>query len=95
MIEGKGLGGKKVNRVGLSLSNHYSNNLNKLATACGMRPTTLAAMILEMCLDDAMFISKLQNDYCKFAAYRIRLAYNHGSERFDYLLYDKNERDDF
>ena len=47
MIEGKGLGGKKIHRVNVSLTNKQAFKLNRLATACNMKPTTLAAVLIE------------------------------------------------
>ncbi|MEH6993087.1 hypothetical protein V7075_10265 [Neobacillus drentensis] len=44
MIEGKGLVGKKIHRVNVSLTNKQAFKLNRLATACNMKPTTLAAV---------------------------------------------------
>lgn len=71
MIEGKGLGNKLVNRVNVSLSNEYETKLQKLATACNKKPTTLARMLLERCLDDAMIVNEFQREYCTQKAYRI------------------------
>jgi hypothetical protein len=78
LIEGKGLGGKKVNRVNLSLANEYDNKLKKLATACNMDHTPLARLILEKCLDDAQFVNELQKEYCTQKAYKIRLVLDKG-----------------
>jgi hypothetical protein len=71
MIEGKGLGGKKVNRVGVSLSNSYHNKLNRLATACNMKPTSLSGLLIEMCLDNPELIEKLQDEYNTQSLYRV------------------------
>ncbi|NMD69614.1 hypothetical protein HHO41_04875 [Bacillus sp. DNRA2] len=71
MIEGKGLGNKKVNRVNISLTNKESAKLNRLATACNMRPTTLAGMLVERCLNDVNIINEIQSEYCTYSAYRI------------------------
>ncbi|MBO0961628.1 hypothetical protein J1P26_18135 [Neobacillus sp. MM2021_6] len=72
MIEGKGLGGKRVNRVGLSLTNEYETKLLKLATACNFRHhTTFANLLIEMCLDNAQLVSDLQKKYCTQSAYKI------------------------
>jgi hypothetical protein len=92
MIEGKGLGGKKVNRVGVSLSNMYSLKLNRLATACNMKPTTLAGLLIEKCLDDPQLIAELQREYCTHSAYKILLV--HKSGELHYVLND-NMREDF
>lgn len=60
MIEGKGLGGKKVNRVNMSLTNKVDKKLRRLATACNLSHTTLAALLVEMSLNDSQLIHKLQ-----------------------------------
>jgi hypothetical protein len=95
VIEGKGLGDKKVNRVGMSLSNHYLGNLKKLSKSCEMRPTSLTGLIVEMCLDDPVFVEKLQNEFNKYTAYRVRLVKNYKTGRIDYVLYNDNERNDY
>jgi hypothetical protein len=64
MIEGKGLGGKSIHRVNVSLTNRDSNNLNRLATACNMRPTSLAGLIIERCLNSVQLVIELQKEYC-------------------------------
>lgn len=89
MIEGKGLGGKKVNRVNISLSNKYEQKLLRLATACKMRPTTLAGMLVEMSLDNPELINTLQNEYNIHAAYRIVPVQDYTSGEIQYVL---NER---
>ncbi|WP_458414515.1 hypothetical protein ACNQFZ_06520 [Schinkia sp. CFF1] len=71
MIEGKGLGGKKVNRVNVSLSNAYETKLKRLATACNMRTTTLAALLIELSLDSSALVSSLQDNYNVHKAYRV------------------------
>lgn len=71
MQEGRGCGGKKVNRVNLSLDNKTTVKLSKLATACGMPKTTLAALLVELCLDDPIMVNKLQKDYNKHAAHKV------------------------
>ncbi|CEG28060.1 hypothetical protein [Bacillus sp. B-jedd] len=92
MIEGKGLGGKKVNRVNVSLSNSFNRKLTQLATACNMRPTTLAGVLVERCLDSADVIADLQKEYCLHSAYKI-MPVKKGNELV-YLLND-NRREDF
>ncbi len=84
MIEGKGLGGKKVNRVGVSLTNKYDNKLQRLATACNMKPTTLAGMLIEKSLDNAQLVNELQKEYCTQSAYKVVLV-NNGGE-INYVL---------
>jgi len=71
MIEGKGLGGKKINRVNMSLSNKYNSKLSRLATACNMKPTTLAGLLIEISLDDSDLIARLQDEYCTHSAYKV------------------------
>lgn len=89
MIEGKGLGGKKVNRVNVSLTNKLSLKLNRLATACNMKPTTLAGLLIERCLNDPGIITQLQKEYCTQSAYKVVLV-NNGGE----LHYSLSRRED-
>jgi hypothetical protein len=86
MIEGKGLGGKKVNRVGLSLSNRDNAKLNKLATACNMKPTPLAALILTEALNDPKYVDQLQKRFCTQAAYRVMLVKDYKNDDYNYVL---------
>lgn len=76
MIEGKGLGGKRIHRVNVSLTNKMSMKLNRLATACNMKPTTLAALLIEKSLDNVMFVNELQKEYCTQSAYRVIVINN-------------------
>jgi hypothetical protein len=84
MIEGKGLGNKKVNRVGVSLTNEYDNKLRKLATSCGKKHTELAGLIIERCLDDTKVVDELQELYCLQKAYKVVLINKNG--RVFYVL---------
>lgn len=89
MIEGKGLGNKKVNRVNVSLSNKLNSKLNKLAIAINMRPTTLAALLIEIGLGDAKLISELQREHTIHTAYRIVPIKDSNTGELEYVL---NER---
>jgi hypothetical protein len=84
MIEGKGLGGKKIHRVNVSLTNKQAFKLNRLATACDMKPTTLAGLLIEKGLNDARLVSELQCEYCKESAYRVVVINNNGE--LNYVL---------
>lgn len=86
MIEGKGLGGKKINRVGVSLSNSYQRKLNRLSMACNKKPTTLAGLIVERCLDDAEMVERLQNEFGVYEAYRVMPFKKHDVADVIYLL---------
>lgn len=86
MIEGKGLGGKKIDRVNLSLSNSYSRKLNRLAAACGMKRTSFASYLLEMCLDDPVLVMKLQNELNKEPAYKVVPVKKYNSTEVEYVL---------
>jgi hypothetical protein len=92
MIEGKGLGGKKINRVNVSLTNKYSLKLNRLSTACNLKPTTLAGKLIENCLDNPQLVAELQKEYCTQSAYRVLLI-NKGGE-LHYVLND-NRRENY
>ncbi|MFD2442951.1 hypothetical protein ACFSO7_03025 [Bacillus sp. CGMCC 1.16607] len=87
MIEGKGLGGKKINRVNVSLSNFQNQKLNKLATACNMRPTSLACLLIEKCLNNAQVVADLQKEYAIHSAYKV-VPINHNGE-LQYILSER------
>ncbi|MEH7391289.1 hypothetical protein [Bacillus sp. JJ1474] len=87
MIEGKGLGGKKPNRVNLSLSNEYNKKLNSLAVACNKKPTSLAGLLIEMCLDNVELVRQLQDEYGVYNAYMVVPVKNNGE-----IIYTLNER---
>ena len=90
MIEGKGLGGKKVHRVNVSLTNKQSFKLNRLATACNMKPTALAGMLIDLSLNNVELVDKLQQEYCTQTSYRVVLVKNGCGE----LVYLLNGRED-
>ena len=91
MIEGKGLGDKKINRVGISLSNSYEKKLHQLATACQLKPTTLAGMLVERCLDDPLLIEQLQNELNVHSAYRVIPYIDYRSNDVIYLMDEKDD----
>lgn len=90
MIEGKGCGGKKVARVNVSLSNQHETKLNRLATACQKRPTTLAGMLIEMCLDSPEVISMLQEKYNVYTAYKVLPLENYVTGEIELVLAEKD-----
>lgn len=71
MIEGKGLGGKRVCRTNISLTNEMDNKLSRLAVSCGLKKTTLAALLVERCLDDPVIVGELQREYNLHSAYKV------------------------
>jgi hypothetical protein len=73
MIEGKGLGGKRVNPRKVSLTNKEDSDLCKLATACGIPPTKLLWYFARRCLYDPIIMNEFQKEYCKQKAYRVIL----------------------
>lgn len=83
MIEGKGLGNKKNNRVNLSLSNEYLRKLKWMSQACGKRPTEFAGSLLEMMLDDPVKMYELQDQYCLYEAYRVRVVKAMGHTHYE------------
>jgi hypothetical protein len=94
MIEEKGLGGKKVVRVNVSLTNKQSLKLNRLAIACNQKPTTLAGLLIERSLDNTDLVAELQKEYCTYSAYKVVPIISYNNE-ITYKLYDGNKRDDF
>lgn len=87
MIEGKGLGDKKINRVGVSLSNRYDTKLRRLATSCNMAHTTLAAKLIELSLDSPELVYTLQNKFNVHNAYKV-IPLEHNGE-IELVLTDK------
>lgn len=71
MIEGKGLGNKKINRVNVSLTNRVNLKLNRLAISCNMKPTTLAGILIEIGLNEPELINKLQYKYNVTPQYKV------------------------
>jgi hypothetical protein len=82
MIEGKGLGNKKINRVNLSLSNEYLRKLKWIAQACEKRHTEMAGLLLEMILDDPVKMYELQDQYCLYDAYRVQVVRAMGNTHY-------------
>lgn len=89
MIEGKGLGNKRVNRINLSVTNEYTSKLNRLAVACGMKPTSLACLLLEKSLDNQELVNNLQEEYNIHNAYKVVPVRNYDTGEVKYTL---NER---
>lgn len=89
MIEGKGLGNKKVNRVNVSLTNKTNQKLNKLAIACNLRPTTLACMLIVQSLDNPEVVDMLQAEYGVNNAYKVVPVRDFNTGELHYTL---NER---
>lgn len=90
MIEGKGLGGKKINRVNVSLSNKYETKLRRLAAACNnMRPTTLAGLLIELSLDSTELVAVLQDRYNVHNAYRVLPIENYETGEIELLLHER------
>jgi hypothetical protein len=89
----RGIGGARVNRVGISLSNKDSFKLNRLATACQMKPTTLAGLLVEMSLNNADIVAELQREHCLYSAYKIIPIKNYDTDELEYYL-EENERED-
>jgi hypothetical protein len=86
MIEGKGLGGKRVNRLGLSITNKEENDLYKLATACNMKPAEMAWRCLRRCLYDPVILNEFQKEFCTQSAYKVRVVQDYKSWGLDYVL---------
>ncbi|TYS14258.1 hypothetical protein FZC78_19065 [Rossellomorea vietnamensis] len=86
MIEGKGLGNKKVNRVNISLTNKMSAKLNRLSNACNMKPTTLACLLVEKCLNDPELVFQLQQEHGVYSAYKIVPVKDFNTGELQYIL---------
>lgn len=90
MIEGKGLGDKKINRVNISLSNHYDTKLRRLATSLNIKyHTTLAHKLITICLDSEELIDYLQTQYTIHAAYKVIPLENYQTGKLEFLLQER------
>ncbi|MFJ5713095.1 hypothetical protein [Neobacillus sp. NPDC093127] len=74
MIEGKGLGGKRINRINASFTNKEDGDIQKLATACNMKPAELVWILSRRCLYDPVIVDEMQKEYCTQSAYKIVLV---------------------
>lgn len=82
MIEGKGLGGKNINRTNLRLTNAYDLKLKSLARSVNMKPAELSRYIVERFLDNSKMVHDLQEEYCLYEAYRVRLVTMNGTVKY-------------
>jgi hypothetical protein len=74
MIEGKGLGGKRCNRLATSITNKEESDLVKLSTACGMSKSEMTHYMINHCLYNGTFVSSVQKEYCTQKAYKVVLV---------------------
>jgi hypothetical protein len=89
LIENKGLGGKRINRYNISLSNHYDKKLNQFAMACNKvkKPTTLAALLVEFCLDNPEIVDLFQKEYSSAGSpYKVVPFKKHDRAEVEYLV---------
>lgn len=89
MQEGRGLGDKKINRVNVSLSNRYDTKLKRLAVSCNMKPTSLAALFIELSLDSTELVATLQDRYNVHNAYKVIPLEDYASGEIELVLTDK------
>jgi hypothetical protein len=89
----RGRGKSKVNRVGTSLSNKDFFKLSRLATACNMKHTTLANIIINKYLNDSDVIKELQEEHCLYSAYRVIPINVHGSSELEFVLSENGRND--
>lgn len=72
MVERNSPGKGRKNRIGISLETDYEKKLDRLAIACGnMAPTTLAYVMVKLCLDDPQVVAYLQAEYATTPDYRV------------------------
>jgi hypothetical protein len=72
MSNGRGLGGKRVVRFSVSVSNDYDSKLKKLAISCDQSRAEMANMILEIGLSSPELVEKLQDRYNKNPTYKVK-----------------------
>lgn len=82
MPEIKRLSEKRLNRVNLSLTDAYKKKLDMLAVSCNMHPTTMAEVMVRLCLDNANTINYLQEKYNVNPEYKILPIREDGELRF-------------
>ena len=70
-VHKKGIGGKRIVRKSISLSNEFDTKLKKLAISCDIPPATLAGLLVELSLDSPSVIKYLQDKYNKDETYKI------------------------
>ncbi|KAA0780880.1 hypothetical protein [Bacillus sp. TE8-1] len=90
LIEAKGGGNKKINRVNLSLTNQRFMKLKRLSMRLNIRHTKLAAVIIEKCLSNVGLINMLQDKYCTQKAYRI-VPINNGGGELTFVLTGRDD----
>jgi hypothetical protein len=76
--EEMGCGGKRINRINISVSNKTLNKIKRLSTSCNMRPTTLVGEILERFLNDPSLVDAFQEEYNLQPSYRVTIVKNRG-----------------
>jgi hypothetical protein len=82
MIEGKGLGGKRVSRYNLSLTNQESLNLERLARSVNKNPSVLIREIFFQCIYNDQFLQKYLDEHCIEKAYRVVMLKTEGEAKF-------------
>jgi len=86
LVHTRGVGGKRVHRVNLSMTNFDARNLNRLATSCNLRPTALAALLVVKSLNDPSVIKYLQDEYNLYKEYEVLPIWDHNTGRTELTL---------
>ncbi|MDP5274371.1 hypothetical protein [Chengkuizengella axinellae] len=83
--DSRGVGGKKVNRVNVSLSNFDFINLKRLSISCDQRHTSLAEFIITTALNDPQFVRSVQDKYNVNEFYRVTPYLDHQTGKRELL----------
>ena len=86
MVRDRGVGGKRVHRVNISVTNFDARNLNRLATSCNLRPTALAALLVVKSLNDPSVVKYLQDEYNLYEEYEVLPIFDHTTGKTELTL---------
>jgi len=86
LVRDRGVGGKRVHRVNISVTNFDARNLNRLATSCNLRPTALAALLVVKSLNDPSVVKYLQDEYNLYEEYEVLPIFDHTTGKTELTL---------
>lgn len=74
----------RKNRIGVSLDHAMETDLKRLATSCGMPPTTMCFLIIQFVLQSADLVDMFQQDYNVNSSYWVfPVTQQDGSKRLE------------
>ncbi|MEB1806627.1 MAG: hypothetical protein LPK26_04845 [Bacillaceae bacterium] len=69
---GRGVGGQRVVRRSVSLTNKHDLKLRKIAISCDMPKATMMSVMIETCLENESIIDFLQSQFNKMPEYKVK-----------------------